>query len=252
MGDSDYDWDNFVPYFGKSIEFTPPDSQARPANATPEYDTKNLGNGQGPLSVTFARYALSFSSWAQLALKTLGVTPIKGLTNGELLGSSYQLLTIDAKAMTRESSETSFLRKNGLQRSNLIIFQSTLAKRILFDEKKTANGVEIDMSGLKFVLSATKEVIVSAGAFQSPQILMVSGVGPAATIQKHGIPLVADRPGVGQNMQDHILGGPSYRVNLITTSSLGNPLFAAEAAKEFNDKASGILTDSGSDFLGSS
>ena len=51
-----------------------------------------------------------------------------------------------------------------------------------------------------YTLSARKEVVVSAGAFQSPQLLMVSGIGPLETLTKYGIPIVADRPGVGQNM----------------------------------------------------
>ena len=58
----------------------------------------------------------------------------------------------------------------------------------------------MNTGGKEYILSAKKEVILSAGAFQSPQLLMVSGVGPAATLQKHNIPVVADRAGVGQNM----------------------------------------------------
>lgn len=251
VGDQDYSWNRFLPYFEKSLDFTPPDNSNRPANATPQYDTSTLGNGNGPLSVTFARYAMAFSSWAQLALTRMGLRSLKGLTSGDIMGSSYQLLTLNATNMIRESSETAFLVKNGLPRSNLIVYQSTLAKKIVFDGT-TATGVVIDMEGILFTLSAKKEVIVSAGAFQSPQLLMVSGVGPAATLQKFNIPVVADRPGVGQNMLDHILGGPSYRVNVITTSALGNPLFAAQAAQQFNDYASGILTDVGADFLGMS
>jgi choline dehydrogenase len=189
-------------------------------------------------------------------MQQVGINSTKGFTSGSILGSSYQLLTIGPKQMTRDSSETSFLQKNGLQRSNLIVYQSTLAKRIIFDGSKTATGVEIDIGehgGVTFVLSATKEVIVSAGAFQSPQLLMVSGVGPAATLQKHNIPVVADRPGVGQNMWDYVLGGPSYRVRVLTTSALGNAQYAAQAALQFNsDHRSGMLTDSGADILGRS
>lgn len=250
VGDRSYEWDHFLPYFEKSLEFTPPDSSARPANATPQYDASNLGNGSGPVSITFARYAHAFSSWVQLALKQIGIHPINGLTSGYLLGSSYQLLTIDRARMDRESSETSFLRQDGLSRGNLIVYQSALAKKVLFDRNKRATGVQVDMGNQTFVLTARREVIVSAGAFQSPQLLMVSGVGPAATLQRHGISVVADRSGVGQNMWDHVLGGPSYRVNLITVSSLTIPEFAAAAAQQYNQSATGIFTDSGTDFLG--
>ena len=250
VGDQSYEWDRFLPYFEKSLEFTPPDSSARPANATPEYDPSNLGNGKGPLSITFARYAHAFSSWVQLAFKQIGIDPIKGFTSGNILGSSYQLLTIDRPKMDRESSETSFLRQDGLSRGNLIVYESSLAKKIIFNQNKRATGVQVEKGGRSFLLSTKKEVIVSAGAFQSPQLLMVSGVGPAKTLGKHGIPIVADRPGVGQNMWDHVLGGPSYRVNVVTTSSLSNPDFATTAVKQYNEQAMGILTDTGTDLLG--
>jgi choline dehydrogenase len=253
VDDQSYTFNNFVPYFERSLTFTPPDASLRAANATPEYDSSRVGTGSGPLSVTFGHYAQAFSSWAQASFKQLGIQPIKGFTSGNILGSSYQLLTIDGQTTTRDSSETSFLRKNGLRRPNLIVYQSTLAKRIIFDNAKTAVGVEIDignLGGITFILSATKEVIISAGAFQSPQLLMVSGVGPAATLRQNNIPVIADVPGVGQNMWDHILGGPSYRVNVLTTSALGNPAFSAQAADQFHaSPPRGMLTNSGADLL---
>lgn len=110
VGDQSYSFANFLPYFKKSQDFTPP--HGRPANATPSYDTTTLGVG-GPLSVTFPPYAMAFSSWAQAALKKMGVQPINGLTSGNLIGSSYQLLTQSTKYV-RESSETAFLQRGDL------------------------------------------------------------------------------------------------------------------------------------------
>jgi choline dehydrogenase len=115
-----------------------------------------------------------------------------------MIGSSYILNTIQADSMLRETSETGFLQP-ALKRSNLVVYTESLATRILFNGK-TAAGIRVDTGGKEYVLSATKEVILSAGAFQSPQLLMVSGIGPAPTLEKFGIPLVADRAGVGQNM----------------------------------------------------
>lgn len=250
VGDSSYEWDSFLPYFEKSLDFTPPTS-LRFNNATPAYDHSTLGNRSGPISVTFPNYAQAFSTWAALGLKEIGIEAINGLTSGSLLGYSNQLMTIST-SMVRESSETGFLRKIGLKKPNLIIYQSTMANKIIFDSKNTATGVQVDIDGIVFVLTASKEVIVSAGAFQSPQLLMVSGVGPAATLQKNGIAVVADRPGVGQNMQDHILGGPSYRVNVVTTSALSYPAYLANAEAQYNKNFAGMLASSGSDLLGKS
>ena len=88
-----------------------------------------------------------------------------------------------------------------------------------------------------------------AGVFGSPQLLLISGIGPAKTLQHYGIDVIADRPGVGQNMQDHIYFGPSYRENAPTSSSFSNPAFAAQAAKDFNEKAAGLYTNPTIDVL---
>lgn len=103
-----------------------------------------------------------------------------------------------------------------------------MAKKILFDSNKNATGVLLESALIPYIISARKEVILSAGAFQSPQLLMVSGIGPAAQLQKHSIPVLADRPGVGQNMQDHIFFGPSYRVNVPTLTRIAtDPVYLA-------------------------
>jgi choline dehydrogenase len=99
---------------------------------------------------------------------------------------------------TRASSEVAFLQTS-LDKPNYIVYQSTLGKRILFDDDKNAIDVEVDLGGRQFALMANKEVIVSSGAIQSLHLLMVSEVGPAAISEKHNITVVADRPGVGQN-----------------------------------------------------
>ena len=98
---------------------------------------------------------------------------------------------------------------------------------------------------------------------------MVSGIGPRVTLSQYNIPVVVDRPGVGQNMwvsrvwaystcyylgsnmiKDHILFGPFYRVNAITGSSLAISSFAAQAAADYNRDQTGILANTGGDFLG--
>jgi choline dehydrogenase len=149
--------------------------------------------------VTFGNYDLPFSTWVEKALVEIGINPLNGFNSGYLNGSAYQLLTIDPTEFTRVSSEVAFLRP-ALERPNYIVYQSTMAQKILFDSSKTATGVLVSMGKRRFTLKARKEVIVTAGVFQSPHLLMVSGVGPAAKLRRFNIPVVADRPGVGQNM----------------------------------------------------
>lgn len=133
----------------------------------------------------------------------------------------------------------------------MTIYTNTLAKKIVFDDSKRAEGVVAGSIGREFLLSAAKEVILSAGTFRSPQLLMASGVGPANTLNAHNISVIADRAGVGQNMWDHVLFGPSWRVNLITHSILSNNLtYPSAAVDSFNNNQSGILTSLGANYLG--
>lgn len=159
----------------------------------------------------------------QGGLNEIGISTIEDFNSGSLLGCQYAATTIDPASETRDSSQSSFLDSAASQSlTNLKVFSLTLAKKIIFDENKKATGVVAESNLIPYTINATKEVIVSAGAFQSPQLLMVSGVGPADQLQQLDIPVVVDRPGVGQNMQDHIFFGPSYRVNLITATKIAN------------------------------
>ena len=203
VGDDTYEFDTFLPYYEKSLNFTPPDNTLRAPNATAEYDDSNLGDGTGPLRATYANYANPMSSWIQLGLEQIGLGRQRGFTSGSLNGSAYALSNIDHSTGTRETSETSFLQW-AMRNSEIQVYQSTLAKKVLFDEHKRAIGVSCDSAGHEYTLSARREVVVSAGAFQSPQLLMVSGVGPAKTLKKFGIKVVSDIRAVGQNMWDHV------------------------------------------------
>ncbi|MDE2402226.1 MAG: GMC family oxidoreductase N-terminal domain-containing protein [Burkholderiales bacterium] len=104
----------------------------------------------------------------------------------------------------RANSARSFL-DDVLSRPNLTVLTNVRVTRICFDDK-VATGVEIShdgASGRRDILSARREVILSAGVINSPHLLKLSGVGPAEELRAHGIPVVHDLPGVGENLQDH-------------------------------------------------
>ncbi|TAQ86890.1 hypothetical protein B7494_g4805 [Chlorociboria aeruginascens] len=251
VGDQSYTWANFKSFFKKSVNFTEPDMNLRFANSTPEYNATDAGDQLGPLSVTFPSYAHAFGTWAYKGFQQIGIPSIPGFLSGNLLGTSWATFTLDATKMTRDSSETSFLRV-GIENPALTVYPLATAKKILFDETKKATGVVVQTGGIddemNYVLSARKEVILAAGVFGSPQLLMVSGVGPAETLKSLRIPVVADRPGVGQGMQDHLFFGIAYRVNVITISSISDPIYAAEQAALYQ-QAAGIYTAPVTDVL---
>jgi choline dehydrogenase-like flavoprotein len=102
---------------------------------------------------------------------------------------------------TRLSSARAFLNPV-LKRPNLTVLSETLARRILFDRGR-ATGLEIEQAGERRVLQARREVVLCGGAINSPQLLMLSGIGPAAHLREKGIEVLCDLPGVGAHLQDH-------------------------------------------------
>jgi choline dehydrogenase len=102
----------------------------------------------------------------------------------------------------RCSAAMAYLRP-AMKRANVEVITQALATRIVFEGKR-AVGVEYERGGKRIVAKAAREVILAGGPINSPQLLKLSGVGPAEELAHHGIAVVADRPGVGANLQDHL------------------------------------------------
>jgi len=102
----------------------------------------------------------------------------------------------------RASTAVAYLRP-AKSRNNLHIETSALAQRILFNGRR-AQSVQYRKNGSIHTVRARKEILVSSGAYNSPQLLQLSGVGPAELLRKHGIEVVLDAPGVGNDLQDHM------------------------------------------------
>ena len=249
--DQSYTFDNVLPYFQKTVDFTPPNERLRDCNATVEYDESAFDELGYPLQLTYPNYAMSFSSWMKRGLESIGIHETNDFNSGSLNGSQYSTSTIRASDQKRSSSESAFFRSSSRKRlGTLKIYTSTLAKRIIFDSLKRATGVEVKTGILTYTLNARHEVILSAGVFQSPQLLMVSGIGPADVLEQHGIDLVSNLPGVGQNMWDHVFFGPTYQVALETfTKMAADPLFLSGELLKFITTHTGMATNPVTDYL---
>lgn len=132
----------------------------------------------------------------------------------------YQRTIQDGK---RESTAIAFLRPI-FNRTNLTIKTGALVSRILFEKTRTV-GVAYIQNGTEYQVRVSQEVILSAGTFDSPQLLMLSGIGPAEHLRALNIPVVIDLPGVGQNLQDHPMVSVAYQslqeLPLAPSSNLG-------------------------------
>ncbi|GAB1204290.1 hypothetical protein APSETT445_002940 [Aspergillus pseudonomiae] len=249
VNDSSYTFDQVLPYYKKSVRFTPPNTKIRFANATTGFDAAAYESQGGPLEVSYANYAMPFSTWMSRGMEAIGINQTQEFNLGSLMGAQYCASTISPQNELRSSSQSAFLAS--IKTPSLTTYSNTLAKQVLFDKNKKATGVRVKGPlGNIFTLSAKKEVIISAGAFQSPQLLMVSGIGPKDILDQHNIEVLANRPGVGQNMWDHPFFAPSYRVTVDTFTKIATNLL--NLVKDFLNSSimkSGPLTNPVADYL---
>ncbi|CAI7626971.1 unnamed protein product [Penicillium glandicola] len=248
VNDSSYGFDQVLPFYKKSVDFTPPNTEYRVQNASADYDANAYDSDGGPLQLSYANFAEPFSSWMSLGMEAIGIVQAEDFNLGNIMGAQYCTSTIDPSNELRSSS-ASFLSK--ITPNSLTTYTNTLAKKVIFDRNKKATGVQVKgLLGNIVTLSALEEVIISAGAFQSPQLLMVSGIGPPEQLKEHGIDILANRPGVGQNMWDHPFFAPSYRVRVTTfTKFATDMLYAADQIIEGIVAKNGFLTSPVADFL---
>lgn len=169
VDDQTYTFDAILPYFQRSAHFTPPDYAKRGTDSEVSYNSTAFDPSGGPLQVSYTNYHQPIAAFVKRAYSSLGLLEIPGFNTGYLLGFSELTLTVDPRAATRSSSETSFLQE-AISSTTLQVYQQTLAKKILIDEGKTATGVSVVTAGTEYTLNAAREVILAAGAVGSFQI----------------------------------------------------------------------------------
>ena len=253
VGDESYSFDQFLPYFKKSFTFTPPNLKTRLANATTAYVEDDFSSSlSSPIQVTYPNWTPVWSTWAAKGLEALGMKLTDKFNQGVLNGYHYAQTTIEPHAQVRSSSaEFVYAAKKANMGDKLTVYLGSRVNRVLFDDDKTATGVEVTGAGLlKYTITAKKEVILSAGAIHTPQLLMLSGIGPAKHLAEHGIDVLADRPGVGQNMTDHALFGPTYEMRFDTLNRvIGDPLTLIKSVAQYALTQTGPLTTNVAEFL---
>ncbi|KAH8911261.1 alcohol oxidase [Coniochaeta sp. PMI_546] len=253
VGSTAYTWDNFLKYFIRSSELTPPDFAKRNTpNATFTYDTSVWCTGKdcGPLQVSYSNWVDPSHTWVAAGLKYIGLnTSTIGHNSGILQGGAYTTETIDPDdpwygTATRSSSESSYLRW-AIANTQLMVHYRTSATKVLFASGR-ASAVSVSTEGYPYTLTAKKEIILSAGTFHSPQLLMVSGIGPAAKLSSLGIPVISDLAGVGQNLQDQIFFSVQNGMNTPSGPSiLSDPAQEPAALQQYLTRAAGPYSSAG-------
>src|SRR5262245_30064595 len=193
LGNAGWSYDDVLPYFRRA------EDQERGAD-----DFHGVG---GPLAVSDVSEPHPLCEAFLTAVEQAGLPRNDDFNGPTQEGAGYYQLT--ARNGRRWSTAVGYLRP-AKRRPNLVVAENALTRRILFDGRR-AVGVEYQQDGMTRTAHARGEVIVAGGAFNSPQLLQLSGLGPAALLQSHGIGVVADMPGVGADLQDHFQVRIQYR-----------------------------------------
>ncbi len=225
MGCRGWSYDDVLPYFRKSEDYAPGD---------PEYRGKG-----GVLRVEDYRTILPLTHRFVEAAQQVGHLFRKDLNGAEQEGVGYSQMTRNGRF--RGSTARTFLAA-ARGRPNLRVETDALATRLLFEGRRCV-GVAFRQRGADRELRATREVILSGGAVNSPHLLQISGIGPAEHLRSIGVEVVLDAPGVGANLQDHYVARVQHRVkDAISTNQLARGLRLAREAVRFVLFGNGALT----------
>ncbi len=194
LGNNGWSYDDVLPYFKKS--------------ENNERLTDEFHGTEGPLHVSDATDASPLNDLFLQACQANGIPHSSDYNGAEQDGCFMYQRTI--KDGERWSAAKAYLTPN-LSRPNLTVITHALTEKVIIDNGR-AVGVRYSIKGQGYEVFADKEVLLSAGAFGSPQIMMLSGLGPKEHLQSHQIDVIQDMPGVGQNLQDHIDYVQTYKV----------------------------------------
>ena len=208
MGNKGWGWVDVLPLFKKS---------ERNERGADDYH-----GDQGPLSVSNMRIQRPITDAWVAAAQSAGYKFNPDYNYGDQEGVGFFQLT--AKNGRRCSSAVAFLNP-ARKRENLTIITNALVQKVEITDKRATGVTYKDRSGKLVTIKANREVILSGGSINSPQLLMLSGIGEAEQLSEHGIPVVHDLHGVGKNMQDHLQARLVYKCNEPTLNDEVGTLF---------------------------
>ncbi len=203
LGNPGWNYNNLAPYYRKFETYTPPDEATAKALGGEIIDPALHGTS-GPVQITFPHNTSQLdASWIP-TLKTLGLNATQDPRKGNTLGG-YSVLKFIDKEAKRSYSASAFYAPNA-DRANLTVLTNAHVNKILFGKEKgtympVASVVSFSVDGKNYFVKATSEIILSAGTFQSPQILELSGIGSKTLLEKNEVEVVVDNPYVGENLQ---------------------------------------------------
>jgi len=225
-GESAWSWESVLPFFKKSEDHW---------RGGDEFH----GSG-GEWRVEQQRLSWEILDAFRGAAAELGIAKVEDFNRGDNEGSSR--FEVNQRRGVRWNASKAFLRP-AKGRKNLTVMTNAQVKKLRMDGRRCM-GVEFYRGEEESFVEAQRETILSSGSINSPQILMVSGIGPGALLQEHGIRVIHDLPGVGENLQDHLQLRMGFKLqNALTLNTMVNSLWGkAKMAFEYALFRTGPLT----------
>jgi choline dehydrogenase len=208
MGNTGWGWDDVLPLFKRAEKN--------------ERGADEFHGDQGPLSVSNMRIQRPITDAWVAAAQAAGYKFNPDYNGADQEGVGFFQLT--SRNGRRCSAAVAYLNPVK-SRENLQIITHAQVEKVVIEGKRATGVVYTDRSGKKHTVTARKEIVLSGGAINSPQILMLSGIGEAAQLAENGIEVMQDLPGVGKNMQDHLQARLVYKCNEPTLNDEVGTLF---------------------------
>jgi choline dehydrogenase len=204
LGNRGWSWREVLPYFIRVEDYA--------------HGADELHGAGGELRVEERRVSWEIlDTWREAAAEC-GIPKIAEFNRGDNFGNAY--FQVNQRRGVRVNMPRAFLRPVQ-HRPNLTVWTRAHARRVIVETRDgvhRATGVEVERSDRTTALvTARREVVLAAGAIGSPQLLQLSGVGPGPLLHAHGVPVVHDLPGVGENLHDHLQVRMMYKVRGVAT-----------------------------------
>jgi choline dehydrogenase-like flavoprotein len=204
LGNRGWSWQEVLPYFIRVEDYA--------------HGADELHGVGGELRVEERRVSWKILDAWRDAAEECGIPKITEFNRGDNFGNAY--FQVNQRRGVRVNMVRAFLRPVR-HRPNLTVLTGVHARRVAVERRDgviRATGVEVRRGdGAVAIVEARREVVLAAGAIGSPQLLQLSGIGPAALLQAHGIPVVHALPGVGENLHDHLQIRMMYKVHHVRT-----------------------------------
>ncbi|KAJ3556842.1 hypothetical protein NM688_g1799 [Phlebia brevispora] len=213
LGNPGWNWDNYESFIARSEGFVDPPEEIKKKFKL-DVDNWKIGR-DGPINLSFPGKIEEAELKIQETFLNSGLSLAPKPLSGDPKGVFFIPNTYDPKTHTRSYSTTAFYLPNK-DRANLTVLVNAPARRVLTEQagngRMSAVGVEFEHANRVYVVNVASEVILSAGSLQSPHILELSGIGRKEILERINVQTKIELPGVGENVQEHMLVGISWEL----------------------------------------